>query len=199
MERFDLAIIGGGLASARAVKSFREAGGEGSIVLLSKDSTLPYHRPPLSKRFLRGETDEEPLVEDDAFYADHGVEVRLETAVTSVDPRERVLTVDGDGLGFGKLLLASGAWPRRLLVPGHDVDGGPLTYSLTAPTGAVVDSSDGTVTWAPAASDIGVHTLTVRVSDGSAKVYLLPSEYERFAEPRLRWMLARESMARSSG
>jgi 3-phenylpropionate/trans-cinnamate dioxygenase ferredoxin reductase subunit len=123
VQHFDLAIVGGGLASARAVKSFREAGGEGSIVLLSKDSTLPYHRPPLSKRFLRGETDEEPLVEDEAFYADHGAEVRLETGVTAVDPRERTLTMDGERLRFGKLLLASGAWPRRLSVPGHDLDG----------------------------------------------------------------------------
>jgi 3-phenylpropionate/trans-cinnamate dioxygenase ferredoxin reductase subunit len=123
VQHFDLAIVGGGLASARAVKSFREAGGEGSIVLLSKDSTLPYHRPPLSKRFLRGETDEEPLVEDEAFYADHGAEVRLETAVTALDPRERTLSLDGERVGFGKLLLASGAWPRRLSVPGHDLDG----------------------------------------------------------------------------
>ena len=56
MPQFDLLIIGGGLASARAIKSFRESGGEGSIGLVSKDETLPYHRPPLSKRFLRGET-----------------------------------------------------------------------------------------------------------------------------------------------
>ena len=77
-------IVGGGLASARAIKSYREAGGEGSVGLVSKDSTLPYHRPPLSKKFLRGETDDEPLVEDEAFYADYGVEVMLETAVSSV-------------------------------------------------------------------------------------------------------------------
>ena len=50
---FDLVIVGGGLASARAIKSYREAGGDGRIALISRDSTLPYHRPPLSKRFLR--------------------------------------------------------------------------------------------------------------------------------------------------
>jgi NADPH-dependent 2,4-dienoyl-CoA reductase/sulfur reductase-like enzyme len=123
VSQTDLLIIGGGLASARAIKSFREAGGEGTIVMLSKDSTLPYHRPPLSKRFLRGETDEEPLVEDAAFYRDHGVEVRLETAVSSVDTRERVVDVDGERLGYRQLLLATGAWPRRLDVPGFDLDG----------------------------------------------------------------------------
>ena len=123
MKNFDLVIVGGGLASARAIKSYREAGGEGSIALVSRDSTLPYHRPPLSKRFLRGETDEEPLVEDEAFYRDHGVEVMLETSVSSVDTRERAVQLENDRLGYGKLLLATGAWPRRLPVPGADLDG----------------------------------------------------------------------------
>jgi NADPH-dependent 2,4-dienoyl-CoA reductase/sulfur reductase-like enzyme len=122
MENFDLVIVGGGLASARAIKSFREEGGEGSIALISKDSTLPYHRPPLSKKFLRGETNEEPLVEDEKFYASNGVDVRLETAVSSVDVRERSLEVDGDRIGYRKLLLATGAWPKRLEVPGADLE-----------------------------------------------------------------------------
>jgi NADPH-dependent 2,4-dienoyl-CoA reductase/sulfur reductase-like enzyme len=120
---FELVIVGGGLASARAIKSYREAGGEGSIALLSRDSTLPYHRPPLSKRFLRGETDEEPLVEDEAFYRDHDVEVMLETSVTSVAPRDHAVTLDGDRFGYGRLLLATGAWPRTLSVPGADLEG----------------------------------------------------------------------------
>ena len=123
MDRFDIAIVGGGLTSARAIKSFRESGGEGSIALISRDSTLPYHRPPLSKKFLRGETDEEPLVEDEAFYRDHGVEVMLETSVERVDTRERVLDVDGERLGYRKLVLATGAWPRQLSVPGADLEG----------------------------------------------------------------------------
>jgi NADPH-dependent 2,4-dienoyl-CoA reductase/sulfur reductase-like enzyme len=122
MDNFDLVIVGGGLASARAIKSFREAGGEGSIALISKDSTLPYHRPPLSKKFLRGETNEEPLVEEEAFYADHGVEVMLETAVSAVDVRERAVELNGKRTGYRKLLLATGAWPRRLQVPGADLE-----------------------------------------------------------------------------
>jgi NADPH-dependent 2,4-dienoyl-CoA reductase/sulfur reductase-like enzyme len=122
MEKFDVLIVGGGLASARAIKSYREAGGEGSVGLVSKDSTLPYHRPPLSKKFLRGETDDEPLVEDEAFYADHGVEVMLETAVSSVDVRDRAVQLDSERIEYRKLLLASGAWPKRLPVPGADLE-----------------------------------------------------------------------------
>jgi 3-phenylpropionate/trans-cinnamate dioxygenase ferredoxin reductase component len=53
MRHFELVITGGGLASARAIKAYREAGGAGSVALLSKDVVLPYHRPPLSKGYLR--------------------------------------------------------------------------------------------------------------------------------------------------
>ena len=55
MRNFELAIAGGGLTSARAIKSYREAGGSGHIALLAEEPTLPYHRPALSKRFLRGD------------------------------------------------------------------------------------------------------------------------------------------------
>jgi NADPH-dependent 2,4-dienoyl-CoA reductase/sulfur reductase-like enzyme len=133
-------IVGGGLASARAIKAFRESGGEGSIALISKDSTLPYHRPPLSKKFLRGETDEEPLVEQEAFYRDQGVEVMLETAVSSVDVRERAVELEDDRIGYRKLLLASGAWPRRLEVPGSDLEN-VLTLRTVGNSKAIRDAA----------------------------------------------------------
>ena len=123
MAAFDLAIVGGGLSSARAIKSYRESGGEGRIALLSRDSALPYHRPPLSKKFLRGETDEPPLVEDEEFYRANGVEVLLETSVDRVDTHERALVVGDERIGYGRLLLASGAWPKKLPVPGADLEG----------------------------------------------------------------------------
>jgi NADPH-dependent 2,4-dienoyl-CoA reductase/sulfur reductase-like enzyme len=140
MESFDLVIVGGGLSSARAIKSFREAGGEGSIALISKDSRLPYHRPPLSKKFLRGETDEEPLVEDNGFYADNGVGVRLETGVSSVDVRERTLAVEGEAIGYRKLLLATGAWPKRLPVPGNELEN-VFTLRTVANSKAIRDAA----------------------------------------------------------
>jgi 3-phenylpropionate/trans-cinnamate dioxygenase ferredoxin reductase subunit len=124
MKRFGLVIVGGGLASARAIAAYREAGGEGEIALLSKDATLPYHRPPLSKDYLRGETRDAPLVEDEAFYDARDVEVMLEAPVVAVAPRERTLTTkDGVGYGYDRLLIATGAQPRRLSVPGLDLEG----------------------------------------------------------------------------
>ena len=142
MSSFDLAIVGGGLASARAIKSFRESGGEGTIALISKDSTLPYHRPPLSKKFLRGETDEEPLVEKEAFYAEHGVEVMLETDVSSVDVRDRALELDNERVGYRKLLLATGAWPRQLEVAGTDLEN-VFTLRTVANSKTIREAAEG--------------------------------------------------------
>lgn len=102
MTRFELVIAGGGLTAARAIKSYREAGGGGPIALLSKESVLPYHRPALSKRYLRGETGA-PFAEDEAFYRDHDVEVLLKTAVTAVDLGARTVTTDSGEFVYGKL------------------------------------------------------------------------------------------------
>jgi NADPH-dependent 2,4-dienoyl-CoA reductase/sulfur reductase-like enzyme len=122
MTRFELVIAGGGLTAARAIKSYREAGGGGRIALLSKESVLPYHRPALSKRYLRGETGA-PFAEDAAFYREHDVEVLLETAVTAVDLDLRSVASDGAKFSYGKLLLATGATPRRLQVAGAELGG----------------------------------------------------------------------------
>lgn len=125
MADFELVIIGGGLASARAIKSYREAGGAGRVALVSKDNVVPYHRPPLSKRYLRGETDREgTLVEPEEFYGEHDVELLLGRTAERVLPDERRVDLDdGDGLRYEKLLLATGAWPRMLDVPGADLEG----------------------------------------------------------------------------
>jgi NADPH-dependent 2,4-dienoyl-CoA reductase/sulfur reductase-like enzyme len=118
-----LLIVGGGLASARAIKAYREHGGEGRITLVSADTVVPYHRPPLSKKFLRGETEaEDALVEDEAFYRDNDVDVLLETRVTELRPGEHVAVVDGADRRYDRLLIASGASPTKLDVPGADRD-----------------------------------------------------------------------------
>jgi NADPH-dependent 2,4-dienoyl-CoA reductase/sulfur reductase-like enzyme len=124
MNQFELLVAGGGLAAARAIKSYRDAGGVGRIALLSDEATLPYHRPALSKRYLRGETDDTPHVEDEVFYRVHDVEVVLGTPIVRVDPgSRRVFTDRGPGFGYRKLLIATGATPRRLNVAGADLAG----------------------------------------------------------------------------
>jgi NADPH-dependent 2,4-dienoyl-CoA reductase/sulfur reductase-like enzyme len=136
MSDFHLMIVGGGLASARAIKSYREAGGDGAIALVSSDRTIPYHRPPLSKRYLRGEVEQtDTHVESDGFYASNGVELLLETEVVGVDPNERsIATRDGHDYRFRKLLLATGAVPRQLDVPGAELPGVFTLRSLSDST-----------------------------------------------------------------
>jgi NTE family protein len=125
MTRFELVIVGGGLAAARAVREYRDAGGGGRIALLTKEPTLPYHRPPLSKRFLRGEAErEDVLVEPPTFYDGNNIELLLETEVTGLDPHERaVVTREGRRYRYRKLLLATGAVPRTLAVAGAELPG----------------------------------------------------------------------------
>jgi NADPH-dependent 2,4-dienoyl-CoA reductase/sulfur reductase-like enzyme len=120
MKKFELVIVGGGLASARAIRAYREAGGDGRIALLSEDAVLPYHRPPLSKAYLRDETDQAPFIEDEKFYDSHEVEVMLRTSVSSVAPAEHALGTTGGRLAYEHLLIATGARPRLLRVPGGD-------------------------------------------------------------------------------
>lgn len=123
MKNFELVIAGGGLTAARAIRSYRESGGRGRIALLSKESDLPYHRPALSKRYLRGETTDAPFTEDAAFYREHDVEVLLETTATAVDLGARTVTAGAGSFRYGKLLIATGATPRRLGVSGANLDG----------------------------------------------------------------------------
>jgi len=139
-----LLIVGGGLASARAIKAYREAGGDGPVRLVSGDTFVPYHRPPLSKRYLRGEAEvADTLVEPEAFYTEHGVEVELDTRVATIDLDGRRVLLEGGGeRAFDRLLIASGATPRRLDVPGSDLEGVHTLRSLGDST-AIRDAARG--------------------------------------------------------
>src|SRR4051812_46363088 len=101
-----IVIVGGGLAAARVATSFRKAGGRDSVTMLSADTNPPYNRPPLSKGFLRGEIEAaDVLVDSEASYAEHDIELRLATEVTAVDERERTVTLaDGSTLAYDRLV-----------------------------------------------------------------------------------------------
>lgn len=118
-------LIGGGLASARAAQGLREAGFEGRILLAGDEPLRPYERPPLSKEYLRGEAPLEKLfAHPEPFYADHDVELLPGRSVTSLDPAGGGAELDGgERLRFDRALLATGARPRPLPVPGAGLDG----------------------------------------------------------------------------
>jgi 3-phenylpropionate/trans-cinnamate dioxygenase ferredoxin reductase subunit len=118
-------IAGGGLAAAKAAEALREQSFDGRIVLIGDEPDLPYERPPLSKDYLQGKSGREKMfVHDGAWYRDHDVELRSGTSVTGIDRSGRQVTLSGgERLGYDRLLLATGATPRRLTVPGADLDG----------------------------------------------------------------------------
>ena len=122
-----LVVVGGGLAGAKAVEGAREAGFEGRIVLVTEEQHLPYERPPLSKAVLRGE--KEPATAEVGgreFIEKHRVDMITGTAVASVDVARRRLSLRSGSeaeLSFDSLVLATGATPRKIDIPGADLGG----------------------------------------------------------------------------
>jgi len=118
-------IVGGSLAGAKAAEALREQGFDGPVVVIGEESERPYERPPLSKDYLLGKAERATIyVHPPEWYAEHDVDLRLGVAVTSVDrASHQVSLADGSTAGYAKLLLATGSSPRRLPVPGADLDG----------------------------------------------------------------------------
>jgi 3-phenylpropionate/trans-cinnamate dioxygenase ferredoxin reductase component len=116
MARFDNVIVGGGLAAGMVAQEYRGADGDGSVLLIGREAHPPYHRPPLTKGFLRGE---EP-VEDTYMHSldewqELDVELRLSTEVAAIDPgAHTVELVDGERIEYGRMALATGSTPRPL-------------------------------------------------------------------------------------
>jgi 3-phenylpropionate/trans-cinnamate dioxygenase ferredoxin reductase subunit len=119
-------IVGAGMAGGKAAEALREAGFDGRVVLLGAEPERPYERPPLSKDYLRGEAERDSvyLQKDPAWYEQHAIELRTETAVEALDVGARaVVLAGGERLSYDALLLATGAQPRRLPIPGADLEG----------------------------------------------------------------------------
>lgn len=120
-----IVIAGAGHAAGQLVASLQQKKFAGDIVLVGDESFLPYQRPPLSKKFLAGEMPAERLfVRPASFYANAGVDVRLQNRVSSIDrSAKRLVTEAGDEIGYDSLVLATGSRVRVVPVPGHDLDG----------------------------------------------------------------------------
>ena len=117
-------IAGAGLAGAKAAETLRKEGFDGRLVLIGDEPERPYERPPLSKDYLRGEASEKPYVHEKDFYRDNAIELWCSTRITGLGAGLRELLLEGDRrLGYDALLIATGAVPRRLDVPGADLDG----------------------------------------------------------------------------
>src|SRR5213083_1328858 len=115
-------IVGAGAAGSAAAEMLRREGYEGPITLISADEFLPYDRPNLSKDYLAGAAPEEwiPLWPPD-FYREQKIDTLTRTEVKAIDPQRKQVTLSGGrSLHYGALLLATGAEPVRLAIPGND-------------------------------------------------------------------------------
>ena len=121
----DFLLVGGGLASATAAETLRAAGAKGSIAILCGENTLPYYRPPLSKKFLlKGPDQTKILIHDESFFRERDIEIHLGMRVRRVDVDRRTIETDErEHFRFGKLLIATGASVHRLSVPGENLEG----------------------------------------------------------------------------
>jgi 3-phenylpropionate/trans-cinnamate dioxygenase ferredoxin reductase subunit len=119
------AIVGGGLAGAKAAEALRDKDFDGHVVLFAAEEHLPYERPPLSKEYLAGKKEfGDFTTASSAWYRDHHVELQLGTEVSAIDPSAHTVSVpDGSTVRYDKLLLATGSHPRRPPIPGADADG----------------------------------------------------------------------------
>ncbi|MGB6175080.1 MAG: FAD-dependent oxidoreductase [Methylocella sp.] len=116
-------IVGGGAAANAAAETLRNEGYRGGVTMLSADDSAPYDRPNLSKGFLAGSAEEDwiPLRSPD-FYKENNIDLKLATRVAALDPSSRKLRLaDGRELIYDALLLATGAEPVRLDIPGSDL------------------------------------------------------------------------------
>ncbi|MFI8516884.1 NAD(P)/FAD-dependent oxidoreductase [Streptomyces sp. NPDC085481] len=118
-------IVGGGLAGAKAAETLRSEGFNGRVILIGDEREHPYERPPLSKGYLLGKEERDSVfVHEPAWYARHDVELHLGQPVTAIDREARTVRLgDGTVIRYDKLLLATGAEPRRLDIPGTDLAG----------------------------------------------------------------------------
>src|SRR6478752_3621907 len=118
-------IVGAGMAGGKAVETLREEGFDGDVVLIGAEPERPYERPPLSKDYLRGETERSgPYLQEEGWYADNGVTLRTGVRAERIDLSGRAVVLEGgEQVTYDRLLLTTGAQPKRLPLPGADLDG----------------------------------------------------------------------------
>jgi len=123
-QHFKYVVVGAGLAGTSAIESIREHDRDGSLLLIGEEEHLPYDRPPLSKKLWWGKKRVEDIFLKPAdYYAQQSVELRLGRRAVRLDAGTRIVTdARGDQYGFDKLLLATGGKPRRLAIPGGEME-----------------------------------------------------------------------------
>lgn len=128
-QNYKYILAGGGLASATAAEAIRKTDSTGAILLIGAEAHAPYNRPPLSKKYLRGEAGvSDVAINPEEWYKSNRVELATKVKAIAVDAKSKTVALDsGLGVGYEKLLLATGSSPRTLNAPGAD---GPNVHLL---------------------------------------------------------------------
>ena len=121
----DFLLIGGGMAAANCAARLQELDVDGTMMVVTREADPPYERPPLSKEYMRGEAERsDAYVNSPEWYEENGVDLRVRTNVTALDPEQRTAMLQsGEEVAFGKALLGTGALVNILQVPGCELDG----------------------------------------------------------------------------
>jgi NADPH-dependent 2,4-dienoyl-CoA reductase/sulfur reductase-like enzyme/nitrite reductase/ring-hydroxylating ferredoxin subunit len=194
----DIVILGAGAAGSAAAEWLRREGFEGSITLIDPDEDAPYDRPNLSKDYLAGDAPEEWIpLRPDGFYEDHGVG-RIVDRATRIDREgRRVLLEHGKPVGYDALLIATGASPRALPVPGGNGAHVHLLRSLADARSVIADAEGASKAVVIGASFIGTEVAASLRARGLEVTVVAPEEvpFERVLGAELGRMLKAEHEA----
>ncbi|NGO51139.1 NAD(P)/FAD-dependent oxidoreductase [Allomesorhizobium camelthorni] len=136
-------IVGAGHAGVQAAASLREEGFNGSVTLIGDENELPYHKPPLSKAFMKDADAKPQMLRAEAFYTNGHIDLMLGSSVEQIDLSGRRLDLSGDRhIAFDRVILATGSRPRTLALPGSDL-AGVLSLRSVADARAIREASAG--------------------------------------------------------
>jgi apoptosis-inducing factor 3 len=183
-EKQSFVIIGGGAAGETAAEELRRGGFPGKIVIISSVPETPVDRPNLSKDYLDGHAKPEWMpLRSENWYAAHGIELRLNTHVIGIDTQAHTVKLnDGSTLQYHKLLLASGAIPRRLSVPGADLEGIYTLRSVDDANAIIEAAGEGKQAVIVGASFIGMEVAAALGSGRGVAVTVVGLETVPFAQ-----------------
>lgn len=191
MEEFTrYLLVGGGVASVWAAQNIRERDNEGRIILVGGEKHPPYDRPPLSKQYLTRDdyTAEDAYSKFDNFYPDNRIQLHTGMKATAIHRADRVVTLEnGSTIRYEKLLLATGSSPRRLEVPGSDLQGVYYLRTVEDAEAIRIALQHSRRAIIVGAGYIGVETAAACIERGVAATVIEPEGYpwSHFASPTL--------------
>lgn len=173
-EHGAMVIVGAGQCGARTAQALRKNGWEGEITLLGNEGLAPYDRPPLSKAVLLGQRSAaQCALYDEAFYRDNRIDLRVDAPVTAIDRVERrVVLGEGRSVSYRRLLIATGAQPRSLPVPGATLAGVHLLRAVPDALSIVDELQPGQRIAVVGAGFIGLEVAATAIARGCKVVVI---------------------------